>query len=419
MELIEGRDTNENWKLPKNVRQMGEPGPGTKILVEDYVYTFLHQMAQDNLTCMKTAVLAGRVEGAAAVYIQGAIEIDMGQEVRGWFSHEHWREIFQDIQTWFDGLEIVGWYMANPGFPPILTEELKNLHMRNFSGNTHVFFQTDVLDNEEVFYIRGEKGLAPACGYYIYYEKNDRMQEYMSRRKGGIGIEPEGVMKDRAAARFRNVMQEKREQNAQKKMFAFLYTACMFLVLVILVIGVTLVNNYDRMAHMEDTLHQISENLGTEPDSIEEAMEEENRQAQLELAESGAQEEGLTGPEGGSSEENLPESDSQKAEEASATPGNEEADRETESAQPDGTDGGAAEEPQDSGDVPGDQEEAVQEAMSQAVREPERYKVRAGDTLLDICRSRYGTDDMLKQVCEINDLEDGNVIYVGEIILLP
>ncbi len=388
--------------------------------MEDYVYTFLHQMAQNNLTCMKTAVLAGRVEGVAAVYIQGAIEIDMGQEVRNWFSHEHWREIFQDIQIWFDGLEIVGWYMANPGFPPILTEELKNLHMRNFSGNTHVFFQTDVLDNEEVFYIRGEKGLAPACGYYIYYEKNDRMQEYMSRRKGGIGIEPEGVMKDRAAARFRNVMQEKREQNAQKKMFAFLYTACMFLVLVILVIGVTLVNNYDRMAHMEDTLHQISENLGSEPDSIEEAMEAENRQAQLELAESGVQEESLTEPESGSTEENLPESDGQKTEEAASTPENEGTHGDTEPAQTDETDEEADKASQDSEetDEPEDQEE-VQEAISQAVREPERYKVRAGDTLLDICRSRYGTDDMLKQVCEINDLEDGNVIYVGEIILLP
>ena len=199
MELIEGRDTKENWKLPKNVRQMGEPGSGTKILIEDYVYTYLQQMAQNNLTCIKTAVLAGRTEKDSAVYIEGAIEIDMGQEVKEWFSHEHWRDIFQDIRSWFEGLEVVGWYMANPGFPPVLSEDLKNLHMRNFSGNTHVFFQTDVLDHEEVFYMRGEKGLAPVCGYYIYYEKNGRMQEYMSHRKGGIGIEPEGVMKDRAS----------------------------------------------------------------------------------------------------------------------------------------------------------------------------------------------------------------------------
>ena len=83
------------------------------------------------------------------------------------------------------------------------------------------FSSTDVLDHEEVFYMRGEKGLAPVCGYYIYYEKNGRMQEYMSHRKGGIGIEPEGVMKDRAAARFRNVMQERRNRARRRKCLHF------------------------------------------------------------------------------------------------------------------------------------------------------------------------------------------------------
>lgn len=414
MELIEGRDTNESRKLPKNVRQMGEPGPGTKILIEDYVYTFLHQMAQNNLTCIKTAVLAGRMEKNEAVYIEGAIEVDMGQEVREWFSYEHWRSIFQDLQRWFDGLEVVGWYMANPGFPPVLTEELKNLHMRNFSGNAHVFFQTDVLDNEEVFYIRGEKGLAPACGYYIYYEKNDRMQEYMSYRKGGAGIEPEGVMKDRAAARFRNVMQEKREQSTQKKMFAFLYTSCMFLVLVILVIGVTLVNNYDRMANMENALHQISENLGKDADSIEEGMEAENRQAQAELAEAAPdrETESAETEEDGTGEP--PAEEDVPAEESSSEPAQEEAQQEETS----GTPQESVEETAD-GASETESGEEVQEVLSQAVREPERYEVKEGDTLLNICRSRYGTDDMLDRICEVNELEDSNVIYVGEIILLP
>ncbi len=417
MELIEGRDTKENWKLPKNVRQMGEPGSGTKILIEDYVYTYLQQMAQNNLTCIKTAVLAGRTEKDSAVYIEGAIEIDMGQEVKEWFSHEHWRDIFQDIRSWFEGLEVVGWYMANPGFPPVLSEDLKNLHMRNFSGNTHVFFQTDVLDHEEVFYMRGEKGLAPVCGYYIYYEKNGRMQEYMSHRKGGIGIEPEGVMKDRAAARFRNVMQEKKEQSAQKKMLAFLYTSCMFLVLVILVIGVTLVNNYDRMASMENAIHQISENLETGTESMEEAMEEENRQAQTELAEAASSQEGAPADNGAE------EAGSDPPEEEPSEPVEEETQQEEGTAPEDETDAESPQEESDAETADGALEpesgEEVQEVLSQAVKEPDRYEVKVGDTLLSICRARYGTDDMLDRICEVNELEDGNVIYVGEIILLP
>lgn len=69
MEQTERRGTKEEWKLPKNVRQIGEPGAGSgrKILIEDYVYTYLHQMAESNLTCMKTAVLVGRIEREAAI----------------------------------------------------------------------------------------------------------------------------------------------------------------------------------------------------------------------------------------------------------------------------------------------------------------------------------------------------------------
>lgn len=384
MELLERKNAKEEWKLPKNVRQIGEPGSGMKIMMEDYVYTFLHQMAESNLTCIKTAALVGRVQEDYGIYIQGALEIDMGQEVKEWFSHEHWRNIFQEVQMWFEGMEVIGWYMANPGFPPVLTEELKRVHNRNFPGDSYVFFQTDVLDNEEVFYVRGETGLTPLCGYYIYYEKNDKMQAYMSKQRGGVGIEPEGIFKDRAAARFRNVMQEKKEQNSQRKVLAFLYTCCTFLVMVILVIGVTLVNNYDRMANMENAITQISESLGdTSPGLpeestdhfMEEAALEENQQA---LAKGQA----------------VTEQPTQEEEQPSDEP---------EASSP--------EEPEP--------DEEVQEAISQNVQQPEQYEVKKGDTILDICRAKYGTDDMVREICELNGLEDGNIIYVGEIILLP
>ncbi len=390
MELMEGKNTREEKKIPKNIRQMGEPGPGIKALIEDYAYTYLHQLAEANLTCMKTAVLVGRIEDEG-IYVQGALEIDMGQEVKQWFSNEHWRDIFQMIQKWFEGLEVVGWFLANPGFPPVLTEELKNLHNRNFSGKQYIFFQMDVLERDEVVYMKGESGLTPLCGYYIYYEKNDRMQAYMSQQKGGAGIEPEGIARDRAAARFRNVMQEKKEQNAQKKAMTFLYASCTFLVMVILVIGVTLINNYDRMANMENAIHHISESLEEPSDlSVEEAMEQENQQA------------AVLG-------QDMSEEASDNKEESEKNPAAEEKEGEADEAVP--------EEPVE--ETSEEQPEEVQEVMSQAVREPEKYRVQTGDTLLEICRARYGDEKMVKQVCEMNDLEDGDMIYVGEIILLP
>ena len=44
MELTENKKEKGIWKLPKNVRQIGEPGSSTRILIEDYAYTYLHQM---------------------------------------------------------------------------------------------------------------------------------------------------------------------------------------------------------------------------------------------------------------------------------------------------------------------------------------------------------------------------------------
>ena len=421
MDLVERKDTRTERKLPKNIRQIGEPGTGTKVFIEDYAYTYLHQLAEENLTSMKTAVLVGDAKEESRIFIQGALELDMGREIRSWFSNEHWREIFREIHEWYEGMDVVGWFLSNPGFPPVLTEEMKTLHLRNFSGDRYVFFQMDVLDNEEIFYAGSASGPAPLSGYYIYYERNDPMQAYMSQKRGGIGIEPEGMIKDQAAAKFRNVMQEKREQNGQRKMLAFLYTASTFLVMVILVIGITMINNYDRMVNMEDAIYQLSENL-EEDTSLEAAAEEENRQA-LETAQASDGQGGADTEEASAavSEETPPEETSAETPAPEETATAEEtvpedvrpAEESAETQNP--TEEIPAEEPT----AQPEPEEEVQEAMSQAVQEPESYMVQAGDTLLEICRDRYGNEDMVAQVCELNQLDDGDKIYEGQVILLP
>ena len=107
MDLVERKDTKEEWKLPKNIRQIGEPGNGTRIFIEVYAYTYLHQLAEENLTSMKTAVLVGDAKEESRIFIQGALELDMGRESRSWFSNEHWREIFREIHEWYEGMDVV------------------------------------------------------------------------------------------------------------------------------------------------------------------------------------------------------------------------------------------------------------------------------------------------------------------------
>lgn len=60
MELTENKKEKGIWKLPKNVRQIGEPGSSTRILIEDYAYTYLHQDGEQNLTWHEDSCSSGK-----------------------------------------------------------------------------------------------------------------------------------------------------------------------------------------------------------------------------------------------------------------------------------------------------------------------------------------------------------------------
>ena len=60
---------------------------------------------------------------------------------------------------------------------------------------------------------------------------------------------------------------------------------------------------------------------------------------------------------------------------------------------------------------PGPVEETVQTTVT--------YVIQKGDTLLDICRKKYGTVGRVKEICELNGIENADDIKMGQIILLP
>ena len=50
---------------------------------------------------------------------------------------------------------------------------------------------------------------------------------------------------------------------------------------------------------------------------------------------------------------------------------------------------------------------------------PKTYVVQTGDTLAKISRDQYGNDDMIEEICSLNQIPNGDYIQVGETILLP
>ena len=66
-------ESKSRLKLPKNIRQVGRPDSQIKIYVEDYVVTYINQIAQESPLEERLAILLGDMvldEESAVVFIQ-------------------------------------------------------------------------------------------------------------------------------------------------------------------------------------------------------------------------------------------------------------------------------------------------------------------------------------------------------------
>lgn len=64
-------------------------------------------------------------------------------------------------------------------------------------------------------------------------------------------------------------------------------------------------------------------------------------------------------------------------------------------------------------------ETSSESAKATNVTATKRYTVRKGDTLANISLSLYNDRDYVDTICEINDIEDPDVIYEGMVLELP
>ena len=112
---------------------------------------------------------------------------------------------------------------------------------------------------EEVFLVKNEI-MEKQSGHFIYYERNEQMQNYMVTMKQD---EPEEIKPevDLAAKKCRGIVREKKEELKHKQTMGMLYGTSMAMLLVITIVGVTLLNNYNKMQDMEKVLSNISDQM--------------------------------------------------------------------------------------------------------------------------------------------------------------
>ena len=181
--------------------------------------TFIRQLAGDNYSSSKTAVLVGqyvRIENASMIFISGALELEGFDLSTGdTFTNEVWTSIYENIKKYFVECEIVGWYLAGPSYLLEDHEKIRKTHLDNFAGQDKTLMTYDSMEREEAFWFYKDNKLAKQEGYYIYYDKNEDMQTYMIEHNNKGSQEAE--YDDRVAKEIRAVLDNKKPEKKKKE----------------------------------------------------------------------------------------------------------------------------------------------------------------------------------------------------------
>ncbi len=389
-------------QLPKNVRQIGNVSDSTKIYVEDYVDTFFNQLCDKAQQEMIGAFLVGETvkdEEQDYIYVYGAIRMkDLGIKGKDFIvSEQVWKHACETCKEYFGNAEILGWFLTGGDHPLEVNHNINKIHQRFFSRENSLFVTKNTRDREEKFYVHKYRDMMECGGHYIYYEKNVEMQNYMISTRKKMGFTPSEIIEDRVTKNFRSIIREKNEKSEQKNRSRMVYAASTFLVLVIVVIGVTMLNNYDGMQNVENPIDTL--------------MGEETVEALGENVTSEGDEEEKDEPAGSGQEADKPKDSGQEADkpETSEQEANKPETSEQEADKPEGNTETAEEQPTTQSTP----------STSETITPPKTYIVKKGDTLETISREKYGSVSHVDAICELNGLDDGNLIFIGQKLLLP
>lgn len=450
IEIVQHTEKNAEGKLPKNIRQIGNPEKDFRIYMEDYVYTYLHPAQIYTVADCQGSVAFGAQEeifprllalvgeinhfsNRSCAFICGAIEVeyDPFSEAMPELNDDTLRLIHKELQRFFGKSEVVGWALDLPGNALEITPEMEAVHRSHFISPYQFFFLMDSREREEAFYVWRGGRLSRKEGYFIYYEKNPGMQEYLiSKRESAFGeASPTERNEDRAAQNYRAMMLEKKEKNEKQGTGLLSYLTSILMVLVLCTVSVLLLGNIRQMEQMEQTISVMSNAMETTEQEKENVknqvpvetvsgnvlpLEEPKEEVAAALAqfsgESGVQKE----PQAEETDPIVPPQEEPEVKEPESG---------SETAQKPETDDEAGQQPPDQEGQPQETDEGQEAPPAQTEGEQYQtqgyYIVQQGDSLRQICYKIYQDYAMITPLCEANAITDQDYIYVGQRLALP
>ena len=423
-------------KLPKNIRQIGERDAIVKLYVEDYVNTYLRRLYPAGGQDLRVGLLLGSVEmndGTPYIFIDGAMEMEdvteQGQKVV--FSELAWKKAYQSVEQLFPKRSVLGWFLCGAPGNDLSPLNYWKQHVQYFQGPNKLMYLSSGVEGDESVYITSEDGFYKLCGYSIYYERNQMMQDYMVLRKDVRRIE--SGSDEKVIQEFRKRMDEHKDEVTDRhQTLGLLRGMCMAMSIVILAGGIVMFNNYERMQEMESVIASAI------PERVESALmgkanaavkDKPESHVVVEEADGGVypttaavtketmsetQPGSQNGGEGQNGGEDQNGGDGQAAGSGQKSENTQDGGNSQESAQTQGGNKGASKE-----EGSGSQSSSGGASQAAAGGTQRVHVVQDGETLYGICISEYHDVNKLKEICELNGLEDENKIVSGQKLLLP
>ena len=372
---------NADIRRPKNIKQIGDVSSNRKIYIEDYAFTYINSVAYQTPEDEQAGVLLGEVQKSdeeKCLFIKGVIraktpENETKQGII--FNEKIWEKIYAEIEKFFPDLEVVGWFAAMPGITQERFLYLKKLHMDNFSGGMKTMYLVNTCDKEENFYLYENGELKKQKGYVCFYERNYEMQEYMLEKRERKPIEsPE---KDKVMKSIRSIIQEKEEMRQRRKNSVFLYGISSFMAVVVLVIGINLLNSYEKMKKFDTSLSNIALEISNISEKEKSIQTSDNSVSVNKIS--------------GDIYPTEAETESTESRTTQSQTEQSQIEKQAESA------------------------EMVKEADAAQTT----YIVKKGDTIMSICKKYYGNTEKLNEIIAVNNIEDADKLYIGQEIKLP
>jgi LysM repeat protein len=352
----------------KHIRQIGAPAKENQIYIENAAYARVHE---EDYASQRAFIFMGHTEcreSGYATFIEAAIpvrDLEFSQNIPSWNTHI-WSDVFHEIKRSYENSIIVGWALDCKGFAPRMTPALEAVHSEQFGGAHQVLLLMDTLEGEEYFYQNRGNHLQQKTGFYIYYARE-------LHRIYPAEVTVEMPVRESAQSLPKN----EKSKESKKSSYAIVAAVAVMVVM----FGLGMVQGQFSFSQLGQAVQSMSEKVKSGIGNAEWLVGTEQEEAETEA---------------------VTESLDLVLMEQTPT---ENATEKNESSQ-------AAQDYSD--DDSGDDEETAS-----AVVKPETYIVQNGDTLTAISKKIYGSSNRIKDIAELNKLENTDEIHEGQKLLLP